>query len=217
VAVNKGFILFTYKIYGHLDRIGGQRKSNCLNVLLSLLKYAWKKNGYKCAVRYSTLSKDTGLAKITIRRCVHLLAKLNVIKIKRLASANEYIINSIFMTTEGTNKITQGTIIDHSEGINKITINKRNNIKEIDNIISKGYDKEKLVEHLSRLPLALLKADKTNIYYCKLAIALKEENDKPKVELNTGVVLKDLKKKTNQFYRSKVEYNKRNNIKPWED
>lgn len=205
MAKDRSFILLTYKLYGHLSKVGGQKKSNCINVLLALLKYAWKKNNYKCAVRYATLSKDTGLAKVTIRRTVLSLAKLNVVKVRRLASANEYIINDTFMRTERVK-------LDHSGVSNKITINKRTNIKEIDNIISKGYDKEKLIEQLSTLPLALLKKDNVNIYYTKLAMALKEENEKPKVELNAGAVLKDLKKKTNAHYRYKVEYNKRNNL-----
>jgi len=202
---DRSFILLTYKLYGHLNKVGGQKKSNCINVLLALLKYAWKKNNYKCAVRYATLSKDTGLAKVTIRRTVLSLAKLNVLKVRRLASANEYVINDTFMRTERVK-------LDHSGVSNKITINKRTNIKEIDDIISKGYDKEKLIEYLSRLPLALLKADKVNLYYTKLAMALKEENEKPKVELNTGQILKSLKKHTNANYKIKVEYNKRNNL-----
>lgn len=205
MAKDRSFILLTYKLYGHLSKVGGQKKSNCINVLLALLKYAWKKNNYKCAVRYATLSKDTGLAKVTIRRTVLSLAKLNVLKVRRLASANEYLINDTFMRTERVK-------LDYSGVSNKITINKRTNIKEIDNIISKGYDKEKLIEQLSTLPLALLKKDNVNIYYTKLAMALKEENDKPKVELNTAAVLKDLKKKTNAHYRHKVNFNKRNNL-----
>ncbi|MCQ6468298.1 hypothetical protein NPN14_24025, partial [Vibrio parahaemolyticus] len=70
MSKDRSFILLTYKLYGHLSKVGGQKKSNCINVLLALLKYAWKKNNYKCAVRYATLSKDTGLAKVTIRRTV---------------------------------------------------------------------------------------------------------------------------------------------------
>jgi len=205
MAKDRAFILLTYKLYGHLSKVGGQKKSNCINVLLALLKYAWKKNNYKCAVRYATLSKDTGLAKVTIRRTILSLAKLNVVKVKRLASANEYVINETFMRTERVK-------LDHSGVSNKITINKRTNIKEIDDIISKGYDKEKLIEQLSRLPLALLKQDNVNLYYTKLAMALKEENEKPKVELNTGQILKSLKKHTNANYKIKVDYNKRNNL-----
>ena len=210
MAKDRAFILLTYKLYGHLSKVGGQKKSNCINVLLALLKYAWKKNNYKCAVRYATLSKDTGLAKVTIRRTILSLAKLNVVKVKRLASANEYVINETFMRTERVK-------LDHSGVSNKITINKRTNIKEIDDIISKGYDKEKLIEQLSKLPLALLKKDNVNLYYTKLAMALKEENEKPKVELNTGQVLREMSKKTNMNYKMKVAYNKRNSIKPWEN
>ena len=46
---------------------------------------------------------------------------------------------------------------------------------------------------------------------------LKEENEKPKVELNTGAVLKKLAKEKNPQYSMKKNYNIRNNIKPWEN
>ena len=220
MANNRAFILLTYILYGHLNKVSGQKKSNCLNVILALLKYAWKKNNYKCAVRYSTLAKDTGLAKITVRRTVLTLAKLNVIKVKRLASANEYTINPVFMATEGTNKITPKVIIDHSDSTNKITINKSNNNKQytiVDKIINKGLSRDDTLKLLANLPLQDLTNDKNNPYYVKLAIALKEDNEKPKVELNAGQVLREMSKKTNMNYKMKVEYNKRNNIKPWEN
>lgn len=219
MAKDRSFILFTYILYGHLNRIGGQKKSNCLNVLLSLLKYAWKKNNYKCAVRYSTIMKDTGLAKITIRRCVHTLEKLNVVKIRRLSSANEYVINEVFLRAErysdSTNKITQGYIKDHSGVSLKSSINKRNNIKEIkaiEDIINKGLSKEDTIKELSTLPCQTLNEDKRNPYYVKLALKLKEYNEQPKVELNTGGILKDMAKQKNPQYAMKKSYNIRNNL-----
>ena len=40
---SRGFLHITYKLYHHLDIVDGERKSHCLNVLLSVMKYAWKK------------------------------------------------------------------------------------------------------------------------------------------------------------------------------
>lgn len=186
------------------------------------MKYAWKSKGYVCAVRYSTIEKDTLLSKMTVRRSIIHLAKLNIIEVKRLPSANEYKINKTFLVEEKSTR-EHSKVYDRTlRGIRENTIN-RNNINNIqytniDKIIANGNDKDSIVRQLAdTVSLGDLKLDKRNVYYCKLAIALKEENDKPKVELNTGAVLKDLKKKTNQFYKSKVEYNKRNNIKPWEN
>jgi len=40
---SRGFLHITYKLYHHLDIIDGVKKSYCLNVFLSVMKYAWKK------------------------------------------------------------------------------------------------------------------------------------------------------------------------------
>lgn len=221
---NRSFLLIHYKLFHHLDRLKkGQAKAQCLAVYLSLMKYAWKSKGYVCAVRYSTIEKDTLLSKMTVRRAITHLAKLNIIEVKRLSSANKYKINTTFLVEEKATrehtKVYDRTFRSIGENIINKNINK-NNIQytNIDKIIANGNDKDDIIRQLAdTVSLRDLKLDKRNVYYCKLAIALKEDNEKPKVELNTGAVLKDLKKKTNQFYKSKVEYNKRNNIKPWEN
>ena len=215
---NRSFLLIHYKLFHHLDRLKkGQAKAQCLAVYLSLMKYAWKSKGYVCAVRYSTIEKDTLLSKMTVRRAIIHLAKLNIIKVKRLPSANEYKINPTFLVEEKAtrehSKVYERTL--RSIGENSIN---RNNIhyNNIDKIISKGLSRDTIIEQLSNCTLGELQDSLSkHPYYIEQAIALKKENDKPKIELNTGAVLKDLKKKTNQFYKSKVEYNKRNNIKPW--
>ena len=219
---NRSFLLIHYKLFHHLDKLKGQAKAQCLSVYLSLMKYAWKSKGYVCAVRYSTLLKDTKLSKMTIRRSIFTLAKLNIIKVKRLASANEYKINPTFLVEEKATREHTKVYDRTLNGIRENSINKNNiyNIQytEIDKIISKGLDKDSIVKQLANtISLEDLKLDKRNVYYCKLAIALKEENEKPKVELNAGAVMKNLAKKKNPYYAMKKAYNIRNNIKPWED
>ena len=220
---NRSFLLIHYKLYHHLDRLKkGQAKAQCLAVYLSLMKYAWKSKGYVCAVRYSTIEKDTLLSKMTVRRSISTLAKLNIIKVKRLASANEYKINPTFLIEEKYTREHTKVYDRTLRGIRENIINKNNisNIQytNIDKIIANGNDKDSIVKQLAdTVSLGDLKLDKRNVYYCKLAIALKEENEKPKVELNAGAVLKDLSKKTNMNYKMKVAYNKRNSIKPWEN
>lgn len=219
---SRSFLLITYKLYGHLSRLKGQAKGNAINVYLALMKYAWKSKGYSCGVRYSTLSADTGLSHRTTRRTIQSLAKLNVIKIRRLRSANEYTINPIFIKSERSKLDSLGVLNGQSDrsyldSINR-SINNINTLSEIDKIIVNGTDMDSIIASLSTLPIAELQDGlKNNPYYVKKAIALKNENDKPKVEFNAGALLKDLKKKTNANYKYKVEYNKRNNIKPWEN
>ena len=185
------------------------------------MKYAWKSKGYVCAVRYSTIEKDTLLSKMTVRRSIIHLAKLNIIEVKRLSSANKYKINPIFLVSEKSTREHTKVYERTFRGIRENTINKSNiyNIQytNIDKIIANGNDKDSIVRQLAdTIALPDLLLDKRNIYYCNLAIALKKENEKPKVELNTGAVLKKLAKEKNPQYHIKKQYNIRNNIKPWE-
>jgi hypothetical protein len=101
------------------------------------------------------------------------------------------------------------------DSINR-SINNINTLSKIDKIIASGNDKDSIVRQLAdTVALPDLISDKRNIYYCNLAIALKKENEKPKVELDTGSVLKKLAKEKNPQYHMKKQYNIRNNIKPW--
>jgi hypothetical protein len=202
--------------------LSGPSKGNCLNVILSLLKYAWKSSDYKCAVRYSTIIKDTKLSKMTVRRSCTLLEDLGIIKIKRLSSANLYSMNSTYLKAEVSKLNTQKAKYGHSEGTYLNSINRNINIKNtlIEKIMKKGLAKDAIIKELSELPTEELKSDKTNIYYCNLAIALKEELLREKNLVPAEKILASLRnttKKSNSRYIEKVEYNKRNGIKPWEN
>jgi hypothetical protein len=214
---SRSFLLLTYKLYNKLDELSGPSKGNCLNVILSLLKYAWKSSDYKCAVRYSTIIKDTKLSKMTVRRSCRLLEDLGIIKIKRLSSANLYSMNSTYLKAEVSKLNTQKAKYEHSEGTYLNSINRNINIKNtlIEKIMKKGLPKDAIIKELSELPFEELKSDKTNIYYCNLAIALKEELLREKNLVPTEKILASLRnttKKSNSRYVEKVEYNKRNNL-----
>ena len=218
---SRSFLLLTYKLYNKLDELTGTNKSYCLSVILSLLKYAWKSSDYKCAVRYSTIIKDTKLSKMTVRRSCRLLADLGIVKIKRLSSANLYSINSTYLKAEVLRENTQTYPNRTLRGTPQNSINRNINIKNtlIEKIMKKGLPKDAIIKELSELPTEELKADKTNIYYCNLAIALKEELLREKNLVPTEKILASLRnttKKSNSRYIEKVEYNKRNGIKPWE-
>jgi hypothetical protein len=75
---------------------------------------------------------------------------------------------------------TQKAKYGHSEGTYLNSINRNNNYINLNNtliekIMKKGLAKDAIIKELSELPFEELKSDKTNIYYCNLAIALKEE------------------------------------------
>ena len=220
---SRAFLHITYKLYGHLDKLSGVKKSHALNCYLSLMKHAWKKNNYECGLRYSTVAKDTKLSRITVRRTLDTLEKLNIISTVRGRSGKSYKINEIFIKSES-----DGSILytpksnmykkDHSYVKKRSVLVEALYINKIDKIISdyRG-DKENIIDNLAKLPPELLTEDTKNPFYVKLALKRKEEiaaaeNTKyvhPQKIINE---LTKIKKQSNHRYREKVEFNKRNNL-----
>ena len=220
---SRAFLHITYKLYGHLDKLSGVKKSHALNCYLSLMKNAWKKNNYECGLRYSTVAKDTKLSRITVRRTLDTLEKLNIISTVRGRSGKSYKINEIFIKSES-----DGSILytpksnmykkDHSYVKKRSVLVEALYINRIDKIISdyRG-DKENIIDNLAKLPPELLSEDTKNPFYVKLALKRKEEitaleNVKyvhPQKIINE---LTKIKKQSNHRYREKVEFNKRNNL-----
>ena len=224
----RGFLHVTYKLYHHLDILNGEEKSTCLNVFLSIMKYAWKKNGYKAQLRHETIAKDTGLCRATIKTAISKLVKLNIISDIRGRSGKTYIVNDTFLKAEKTydsqtSAISTPKIAKHlaSDSQTLATLVEDNMYNNIGNIVkSFAGDREKILDELSKLPINELKEDKTNVYLCKLAIQRKEDNERESkaTYVNSEKILTALsriKKQANPRYREKVEYNKRNGIKPW--
>ena len=225
--VSRGFLHITYKLFHHLDKLDGVKKSYCLNVFLSVMKYAWKKNGYEARLRHETIHKDTGLCRTTIKECLETLNKLNIVKSIRGRSGKTYIVNEVFLRAEKLYEPTQIAVSPTRDSRNTTTLKEtipsiytENNIGKI--VKSFAGDREKILDELSKLPINELKEDKTNIYLCKLAIERKQDNEtKANATYVSGdkilSALSRIKKQANPRYREKVEYNKRNGIKPWEN
>jgi len=220
---SRGFLHITYKLYHHLDLIDGERKSHCLNVFLSVMKYAWKKNGYKADLRHETIHKDTGLCRTTIKSCLETLNKLNIVKSIRGRSGKTYIVNEVFLKVEKTYPQSEIAVKPTPDSRFTTTLEETIYINNIGKIVkSLAGDREKILDELSKLPINELKEDKTNIYLCKLAIERKQDNEiKSKATyVNADKILSALskiKKETNIRYREKKAYNIRNGIKPWEN
>ena len=220
--VSRGFLHVTYKIYHHLDKLDGVKKSYCLNVFLSVMKYAWKKNGYEARLRHETIHKDTGLCRTTIKECLQTLNTLNIIKSIRGKSGKTYIVNEVFLRAEKLYEPTQIAVSPTRDSRITTTLKEtlpsiytENNIGKI--VKSFAGDREKILDELSKLPINELKEDKTNIYLCKLAIERKEDKERESkaTYVNSEKILSALskiKKQANPRYREKVEYNKRNNL-----
>ena len=220
---SRGFLHITYKLYHHLDLIDGERKSHCLNVFLSVMKYAWKKNGYKANLRHETIHKDTGLCRTTIKSCLETLNKLNIVKSIRGRSGKTYIVNEVFLKAEKTYEPTQIAVKPTQDSRFTATLEETIYINTIGKIVkSFAGDSQRIIEELSKLPIEDLKNEKVNVYLCKQAIQLKEDNERESkaTYVNADKILSALskiKKETNPRYREKKAYNIRNGIKPWEN
>ena len=217
---SRGFLFITYKLYHHLNKLDGEHKSHCLNVFLSVMKYAWKKNGYEARLRHETIHKDTGLCRTTIKSCLSTLNKLNVVKSFRGKSGKTYIVNEVFLKAEKLYEPIK-IAVKHTQDsrftpILEETIYNNN----IDRIIGKNKgDKENTINELATLPLPDLIKDTNNVYYCKLAIQRKEELARQKNLVDPQIIQRELKKiskETNVRYKEKRDWNIRNGIKPWE-
>ena len=214
---SRGFLFITYKLYHHLNKLDGEHKSHCLNVFLSVMKYAWKKNGYEARLRHETIHKDTGLCRTTIKSCLSTLNKLNVVKSFRGKSGKTYIVNEVFLKAEKLFKIDVKPTQD-----SRFTTTLEETIynNKIDEIIGKNKgDKENTINELATLPLPELENDSKNVYYCKLAIERKEELARQKNIVDPKIIQRELKKITkekNFAYKRKKEYNIKHGIKPWE-
>jgi len=220
----RAFLHITYKLYGHLDKLSGTKKSNCLNCYLSLMKHAWKKNNYECGLRYSTVVKETKLSRITVRRTLDTLEKLHVISTVRGRSGKTYKINQLFLKTESDSSIIYNNKnkkykIDHSDVYKRaVLVEDINNINIIEKIIKDNRgNMDSLILNLSKLPPEELNSDTKNPYYIKLAIEKKAELEReskatyvhPQKIINE---LTKIKKNSNPRYREKVAFNKRNNL-----
>ena len=213
---SRGFLFITYKLYHHLNKLDGEHKSHCLNVFLSVMKYAWKKNGYEARLRHETIHKDTGLCRTTIKSCLATLNKLNVVKSFRGKSGKTYIVNEVFLKAEKTYEIAVKQPYDSRfTPILEETI--YNN--KIDEIIGKNKGNlDSIIDSLATLPAETLKLDTKNVYYCKLAIERKEELARQKNIVDPKIIKRELKKITkenNYAYKTKKEYNLKHGIKPW--
>ena len=212
---SRGFLFITYKLYHHLSKLEGEHKSHCLNVFLSVMKYAWKKNGYEARLRHETIHKDTGLCRTTIKSCLSTLNKLNVVKSFRGKSGKTYIVNEVFLKAEKQYDNSKIAVKQPYDSRFTPILEETIYINNIDKIIGKNKGNvDTIINELATLPLLDLENDSKNIYYCKLAIERKRELA-PKKYVDPQIIQREMKKITkekNFAYKRKKEYNIRNNL-----
>ena len=188
------------------------------------MKYCWKSNNYTAGLRHSTIQKDTGLSRTTIHRTLQTLTKLNVISTIKGRSGKTYQINTKFVKFEkGMFQNETPMFQNYTSNVSDLkTLVETININTIEDIIRENRgNQQSIIDSLAKLPLDILKKDKNNPYYMKLAIARKEElaaESKANYVHPQKIIqaLNKIKKETNVRYKEKRDWNIRNGIKPWE-
>jgi len=204
-------------------------------VFICLLKFANAKT-LTCYPRKATIADMSGLSRTTVYRATLCLVNAKIIKKKKLKSTLLYTLNPKYIVgyradvserthyvSKGTHYVSERPTLKELTYITNIDTNKvqfSNKSSEVDAIVTSNIgNKEFMINELAKLPLTTLETD-INKYYCKLAIIRKEElaREKDAVYVSPQKIisaLNNVKKQSNVRYRQKVEYNKRNGIKPW--
>ena len=199
-----------------------KQRAYCLAILVCLLKFLNSKT-LQCYPRVQTLVSMTGLSKRSVFRCLTLLVKASIIAKKRLKSTSLYTIHSNYVVSTRHQEVPHRHHLVPDRHVLKELITRTNSniTTKVDEIINRSLPKDITISNLALLPLDELKQSmKRHPYYIPKAIERKEELDRQKnlvpVEKILNV-LKNVSKKSNSRYVEKVNYNKRNGIKPWEN
>jgi hypothetical protein len=199
-----------------------KQRAYCLAILVCLLKFLNSKT-LQCYPRVQTLVSMTGLSKRSVFRCLTLLVKASIIAKKRLKSTSLYTIHSNYVVSTRHQEVPHRHHLVPDRHVLKelITRTSSNITTKVDEIINRSLPKDIMINNLALLPLEELKQSmKRHPYYIPKAIERKEELDRQKnlvpVEKILNV-LKNVSKKSNSRYVEKVNFNKRNGIKPWEN
>jgi len=195
-----------------------KQRAYCLAILVCLLKFLNSKT-LQCYPRVQTLVSMTGLSKRSVFRCLTLLVKANIIAKKRLKSTSLYTIHSNYVVSTRHQEVPHRHHLVPDRHVLKEPFTRTNSniTTKIDKIISDNRSsKDRLItELIKHCTLEELKEDKKNVYYCGLAIAeyaaAKNTNFASQAQIVSA--LKNIGgKKSNAFYRAKIEYNKKNNL-----
>ena len=193
-------------------------KSNCLSLLMCLLKFVNNRTG-KCYPRQSTISSMIGLSRTTIYRATLELKKAKIIQIKRLSSTLLYKIEPKFIYGYVSNLNNDVSKLNNDVSNLKILIkhNTLSNTTYITNIVrkvlsNKAATKDDIINKLATLPTARLEQaikEKDNILYCKEALEVQSKKGQKLVDLPSKLILENIRKKTNFAYQRAIEKRKR--------
>ena len=201
-----------------IRKIPEEYRSSSLLILISLLKFVNTQNG-QCYPRQSTISSMVCLHRSTIYRCTELLQEVGILKTKRLKSTLLYTIHSDYLVNKKYNVSSRDSNVSLKDmscrmitDINRTTINLTNIDKLVKEVVSKGGDKNVIIDKLSTLPRStLIKAveEKDNPFYVKQAMIVQDSKGNGKLVDLPRNIMNDIRKKKHFGYQQKVSKTKR--------
>ena len=201
-----------------IKKIPEEYRSSSLLILISLLKFVNAQNG-QCYPRQATISSMVCLHRSTIYRCTELLQEVGILKTKRLKSTLLYTINSDYLVNKKYDVSSRHSDVSSRHiprfmmtDINRTTINLTNIDKLVREVVSKGGDKNLIIDKLSTLPRStLIKAleEKDNPFYVKQAMIVQDSKGNGKLVDLPKNIMNDIRKKKHFGYQQKVSKTKR--------
>ena len=201
-----------------IKKIPEEYRSSSLLILISLLKFVNAQNG-QCYPRQATLSSMVCLSRSTIYRCTELLQEVGILQTKRLKSTLLYTINSDYLVNKKYDVSSRHNDVSSRHiprfmmtDINRTTINLTNIDKLVKEVVSKGGDKNVIIDKLSTLPRStLIKAleEKDNPFYVKQAMIVQDSKGNGKLVDLPKNIMNDIRKKSHFGYQQKVSKTKR--------
>jgi len=201
-----------------IKKIPEEYRSSSLLILISLLKFVNAQNG-QCYPRQATLSSMVCLHRSTIYRCTELLQEVGILKTKRLKSTLLYTINPDYIVNKKYDVSSKNSNVSLNDmscrmmtDINRTTINLTNIDKLVREVVSKGGDKNVIIDKLSTLPRStLIKAleEKDNPFYVKQAMIVQDSKGNGKLVDLPKNIMNDIRKKKHFGYQQKVSKTKR--------
>ena len=201
-----------------IKKIPEEYRSSSLLILIALLKFVNSQSG-QCYPRQATISSMVCLSRSTIYRCTELLQEVGILKTKRLKSTLLYTINPDYLVNKKHDVSSRHYDVSSKHiprfmmtDINRTTIKETIISNLVKEVVSKGGDKNVIIDKLSTLPRStLIKAleEKDNPYYCKQALIEQDrKGDGALVDIPKNI-MNDIRKKSHFGYQQKVSKTKR--------
>ena len=213
-------IRIPFKLFSdeRIKRIPEEYRSSSLLILIALLKFVNSNSG-QCYPRQATISSMVCLSRSTIYRCTELLQEVGILKTKRLKSTLLYMINPTYIVNKKIDVSSRDYDVSSKHiprfmmtDINRTTIKETIISNLVKEVVSKGGDKNLIIDKLSTLPRStLIKAleEKDNPYYCKQALSILDNKGNGKLVDLPRNIMNDIRKKKHFGYQQKVSKTKR--------